>query len=222
MGKGLTSIKTYLETGLYAGTLIKGVVSKPEPASLICRNMYCRPRTNEQVTVEEQKRFSVVTGIQIPFWTRGILLIALATLTSCTRAIRSGALIDRYSRAACIPVKFGPGISPPTRAWNYTLKTRDGVAVHVSGAEMPGGRIDVRYASDGKSEVAADAGDYIYPADVRLDAATDRLYIRASGVPAHPFGGAQTWLFEYDLKNQRQTGKARVDPSVLPEECPTK
>lgn len=183
--------------------------------------MYCRSRNGEQVRVEEQQRFSAIAVIQIPFWTSGILLIALAALTSCTRTIRSGALIDRYSRAACIPVKFGPGISPPTRAWDYTLKTRDGIAIHISGVEMPGGRVDVRYGSDGKSEVAADAGDYIYPADVRLDTATDRLYIRASGITA-AFGGAQTWLFEYDLKNRRQTGKARVDPTVLPEECPTK
>jgi hypothetical protein len=130
-------------------------------------------------------------------------------------------LIDGYSRAECVPVKFGPGISPPTRAWDYTLKTQDGVAVHVSGAERPGGRIDVKYGSDGKSEVAADAGDYIYPADVRFEASTEHLYIKASGIPA-AFGGAQTWLFEYDLRNRRQTGKDRVVPSVLPQECPTK
>ena len=119
------------------------------------------------------------------------------------------------------PCEIGPGISPPTRAWGYTLKTRDGVAVHISGAEMPGGRIDVRYMPGGKNEVAADAGDYIYPADVRLDAATDHLYIKASGVPA-VFGGPQTWLFEYDLNKRGQIGRARVDPGVLPPECPTK
>ena len=60
---------------------------------------------------------------------------------------------------------------------------------------------------------------YIYPADVRFDRANERLYIKATGVPA-AFGGPQTWLFEYDLKKRQQTGRARVDPSVLPQECP--
>ena len=116
-------------------------------------------------------------------------------------------------------MRFGPGISPPTRAWDYALKTRDGVAVHISGAQMPGGRINVRHTPDGKEAVAADAGDYIYPADVRFDRTSERLYIEASGVPA-AFGGHQTWLFEYDLRQRHQTGHARVDPNVLPQECP--
>jgi hypothetical protein len=116
-------------------------------------------------------------------------------------------------------VRFGPGISGPTRAWDYTLKTHEGMAVHVSGAEMPSGRIDVRYLSDRKEAVAADAGDYIYPADVRFNQTRERLYIKASGMPA-AFGGPQTWLFEYDLRQRHQTGHARVDPSVLPQECP--
>lgn len=147
-----------------------------------------------------------------------IALLAVAAVAGCSRTIRSGALIDQYNRAECVPVRFGPGISPPTRAWDSTLNTRDGIAVHVSGAEMPGGRIDVKYLSDGEKAVAANAGDYIYPADVRFDPTSERLYIKASGVPAS-FGGSQTWLFEYNLRHRRQTGRARVDPSVLPQEC---
>lgn len=69
-----------------------------------------------------------------------------------------------------------------------------------------------------KEAVAADAGDYIYPADVRFESTSDRLYIKASGVPA-AFGGPETWLFEYDLRQRNQTGHAKVDPSVLPQEC---
>lgn len=117
-------------------------------------------------------------------------------------------------------MRFGPGIQPPTRAWDYMLKMRGGIDVHVSGAQMPGGRIDVRYTPDGKEDVAADAGDYIYPSDVRLDRAGERLYIKAHGAPA-AFGGPQTWLFEYDLRQRRRTGRVLVDPSVLPQECPT-
>jgi hypothetical protein len=116
-----------------------------------------------------------------------------------------------------VPVTFGTGT--PARTWEYTLETREGNSIQVYGRAGPGGRIDVRYLSDGKSYVAANAGDYIYPADVRVDRTSDHLYVRASGVPV-PFGGLQTWLFEYDLRNRRQTGRARVDPSVLPQECP--
>ena len=113
---------------------------------------------------------------------------------------------------------IGVGISPPTRAWDYTLKTHEGTAVHISGAQMPGGRIDLKYTQGGKETVAANAGDYIYPADVRFDRNSGRLYVKANGTAAS--GGSQTWLFEYDLNKQRRTGRSRVDPSVLPQECP--
>lgn len=84
---------------------------------------------------------------------------------------------------------------------------------------MPGGRVSLRYLSENKKEVvAADAGDYIYPADVRFNPISERLYVKASGIPA-AFGGPQTWIFEYDLRQQQQTGRAKVDPSVLPHEC---
>ncbi|MGH9642893.1 MAG: hypothetical protein ACRD3Q_10735, partial [Terriglobales bacterium] len=63
---------------------------------------------------------------------------------------------------------------------------------------MPGGRIDVRYMSNGKVVVAANPGDYVYPADVRFDSASQRLYIKASGL-ALPFGKPLTALYEYDL-----------------------
>jgi len=49
---------------------------------------------------------------------------------------------------------------------------------------MPGGRIDVKYLFDGSEIVAADAGDYIYPADVRLDSKSGTIFVKASGVPA--------------------------------------
>jgi hypothetical protein len=89
----------------------------------------------------------------------------------------------------------------------------------VAGAQLPGGRIDVKYTPDGQEQTAANAGDYIYPADVRFDQAAGLLYVKAKGAPA-AFGGPQTWLFEYDLRQRRQTGRVMVDPSVLPQECP--
>lgn len=148
-------------------------------------------------------------------------LIAFTIFAGCKQPIRSGAVITRYGHAEYIPVEFGPGITPPTRSWDYTMTTSKGLTVNVSGAAMPGGRIDVRYVSDGADIVAANAGDYIYPADVRLDGASDTLLMKASGVTA-ALDQPQTWLFEYDLNHRRQIAGFQVDPSVLPPECQIK
>ena len=125
-----------------------------------------------------------------------------------------------YARADCVPVKLEPANEPNrTRAWDYTLTLRDGGRVHVYGTQMPGGRIDLRYAVDGHEEIAAKSGDYIYPADVRFATGSDLVYVKTSGVRA-AFGERQTWLFEYDLRQRQQTKRVLVDPTVLPLECP--
>ena len=148
-----------------------------------------------------------------------VAFVLAVGLCACSGPIRKGAIIEKYTRADCVPVRFGPGITPPTRAWDHNLTLRGGGVVHISGAEMPGGQIDVRFQPDGSEQVAVDAGDYIYPSDVRVDASGDLLYVRASGYRA--FGGkAETWLFEYDMRQRRQHGRALVDKDVLPSQCP--
>ncbi len=99
------------------------------------------------------------------------------------------------------------------------LQTYEANRIQVYGRAVPGGRVDVKFLSDGKDEVVADAGDYIYPADVRFDHATGHLYVKAAGVTA-AFSNPQTWLFEYDLLQRRSVLRVRVDPNVLPSECP--
>src|SRR5215813_13094145 len=147
-------------------------------------------------------------------------LVAVAFLSGCAGIIRKGPLIDRYKAAQCVPVIYGRGITPPVRAWDTTVTTRAGVVAHVKGADMVFGRIVVKYASDGKVKVAVNGGDYIYPEDVRLDADTGRLYVKAGGIAV--LDGEQTWLFEYDLNKRRQTASDRVDENVLPQECQIK
>ena len=146
------------------------------------------------------------------------LLLSVALPTGCSRVIRSGPLITGYEVAECIPVHVGSGNAPPARSWDYSLATSSGQVIHISGAQMPGGRIDLQYQSDAADVVAADAGDYIYPADVRVDKAKSRLFVKASGVPA-AFGGPQVWLFEFDLAHRKQIDHARIDPAALPNEC---
>jgi hypothetical protein len=82
---------------------------------------------------------------------------------------------------------------------------------------MVGGRIVVRYQPDGPQVVAADAGDYVYPTDVRINEAKTVLVVKAMGLA----GGIrhETWLYEYDLDRRRRLSKVLVDPAVLPGEC---
>lgn len=111
-----------------------------------------------------------------------------------------------------------PGSTPRTRVWATSLTLTDGSKVTVSGSQMPGGRIDLHYSTSDQDSVAANAGDYVYPSDVRRDVQRDNLYVKASGLA----GGLshETWLFEYDLKGQRQIARQLVADDVLPAECP--
>ena len=108
---------------------------------------------------------------------------------------------------------------PLTRVWHAELTLSDGSKAIVNGAQMPGGRIDVRFLSNGQVLIAADAGDDIYPSDVRVDHQFDHLYVKASGFlatrPEH-----QTWLFDYDLRGRRAVARQRVADSGLPPDCP--
>ena len=148
---------------------------------------------------------------------KSFALLAVVSLVACDHIIRTGAIIDQYSRAECIPVTNGSGSL--ARTWNYTLQTYNANRIQVYGRAVPGGRVDVKFLSDEKDEVVADAGDYIFPADVRFDHATGYLYVKAAGVTA-AFSNPQTWLFEYDLLQRRSVLRVRVDPNVLPPECP--
>jgi len=83
---------------------------------------------------------------------------------------------------------------------------------------MPGGRITVRNVATGRESEAANAGDYVYPSDVRFNAQRSLLFVKASGLAAGI--SPETWLFEYDLVAQRMVERRRVVDSALPAECP--
>jgi len=131
-------------------------------------------------------------------------------------------IIERYKTATCISFSAKPSITPHTREWDTPLILRDGLRVIVSGADAAGGRIVVKYGYNDqindRVEVAADAGDYVYPSDVRLDVVNELLYVKASGFA----GGVarETILFEYDLRGRRLVRQQRVANDVLPPECP--
>jgi hypothetical protein len=136
---------------------------------------------------------------------------------SCAPAVRSGPIIEQYRAAQCVEPSIVAAISPPTRGWNADVTTAGGAEVNVRGAEMVGGLIVVRYQPDGPEVVAADAGDYVYPSDVRINKARTILVVKATGLA----GGIrhETWLYAFDLEGQRQLSRIPVDPTVLPAEC---
>jgi hypothetical protein len=60
----------------------------------------------------------------------------------------------------------------------------------------------------------------IVPADLRLDATADRIYLRAEGGP-WTGGPDVTVLFEYDLKTRKMLEKRQIEESArLPDLCP--
>lgn len=142
----------------------------------------------------------------------------LAVCTSCHRPVSKAPIIDEYRAAVCVPFSPISGVGPHTREWNTPLTLKNGERVIVRGTQSPGGRIELEYAQSGLKKVAADAGDYVYPSDVRLSKQNDFLYVKARGLA----GGLnlETWLFKYDPYNQRLVTKQLVTDEALPAECP--
>jgi hypothetical protein len=66
--------------------------------------------------------------------------------------------------------------------------------------------------------IAVQPTDYVYPDDIRYDAATGVLYVRASGVRA--MGGEETRVYEYDVGKRELRREYKVDPGRLPGLCP--
>jgi len=78
--------------------------------------------------------------------------------------------------------------------------------------------VSLSYPPARETLVAASAGDYVYPSDVRINLNTGRLYVKAQGL----MGGIwpATELFEYDLKARRFLQPADAAKAHLPTECP--
>ena len=149
----------------------------------------------------------------------GLVLATVLTNTpTCQRQVSKAQLIERYRTATCVPFAAKPDVRPHTREWNTPLALRDGSRVIVSGAEMAGGRIVLKDENSNRVEIAADARDYVYPSDVRVDSENDLLYVKATGLAGGIFH--ETVLFEYDLRAQHLVREQNVADHDLPAECP--
>jgi hypothetical protein len=147
------------------------------------------------------------------------LVVVGVNATTCGGSPKRDSLLIRaYRGATCVPPIIAPGVQPPSRQWDRPIDLRDGRRIFVLGLRAPSGAIALRYPGAAQPTVAADAGDYVYPSDVRWNRDLERLYVKAQGLEA--MGGERTVLFEYDLAAQRILGRENVEPSTLPPECP--
>ncbi|MGA2230801.1 MAG: hypothetical protein ABSH22_07870 [Tepidisphaeraceae bacterium] len=100
------------------------------------------------------------------------------------------------------------------RTWDQKLQLANGIQVRIEAMDCAGGNVTATYADDQKWLEVANAGDYVYPKEIRINPATERLFVLAEGV-AMPFGWHDTQLFEFDLRMRKQLGHADMDPAAV-------
>lgn len=88
-----------------------------------------------------------MNGDALPWPVLLTLLIWTLLMTGCTKPAQRGELLEKYSRADCIPVRLAAE-SPSTREWDHRIITRAAGAVTVRGAQGPSGRITAIFASE--------------------------------------------------------------------------
>jgi hypothetical protein len=167
------------------------------------------------VDIESTRAKLTVTHLE-----RAVFVAMICSAIACdptANPVSDAPIIKKYGVAACVPLSTSPRIAPDAREWNATLTLRSGTKVLIRGAQVPGGRVEAFYPDQNRNVVAADPGDYVYPADVRLDAQNGLLYVKAYGLA----GGVaeQTLLFEFDLHGQRIVERLQVRNGVLPVDC---
>jgi hypothetical protein len=131
--------------------------------------------------------------------------------------MRSGPLIDHFSRAACVPAGRVENVYPSGwLAWDYVVQTR--CHARIVGAQGSTGHIAVEYPPDPARHLVADFGEKSNPVEVRLDPDACRLYVKANGSPVLTDRVA-LWLLEYDLLRREEVQSAKVEPEAVPATC---
>jgi hypothetical protein len=128
--------------------------------------------------------------------------------------MKSGRLIDGFSRAACLPAQHVD--SNDLLKWDYVVRTR--CPVRIVGSQGSTGGVGVEYPSESARRFVANFGEKSNPVEVRLDASTCRLYVKANGSPLFT-DRPPLWLLEYDLLRREEVEEAKVDPMALPTTC---
>lgn len=150
---------------------------------------------------------------------RSIFVLWLAgTIEACASApMRSGALIDHFARAACVPAGRVKNVHPPIfLAWDYVVHTS--CHARIVGEQGSTGYVDVEYPPDPTRSVVADFGEKSNPVEVRLDPDACRLFVKANGSPLFT-DRPPLWLLEYDLLRRKEVQSAKVEPEAVPAAC---
>ena len=141
----------------------------------------------------------------------------LVAITSCAHHVvpmRSGALIDQYARAACVPARRAGPDAPPE--WDQVVQGHRCQA-RIVGRVASTGFVGVE--PDKAPGWSASYGEKSNPQDVRFDPGSCRLYVRSYGTPLF-VERVHTWLVEYDLEKRQEVQRAVVEQQVLPALCP--
>lgn len=143
------------------------------------------------------------------------ILGLVAVLGACaTTPVKSGAIIDGFSRAACVPTRSTD--SNHRLAWDHVLQAP--CAARIVGAQASTGSIAVEYPRDGARSVVGSFGEKSNPKEVRVDLKSCRLYVKAGGSPIF-VDRPPMWLLEYDLLRRKEVQSVIVEPSAVPEMC---
>jgi hypothetical protein len=151
--------------------------------------------------------------------TRALTTVGLSAMFAACASVpvRSGPLIDDFSRSPCIRPGRVENVYPPGwLAWDYVLQTR--CHARVVGAQGSTGSISVEYLPDTTRHLVAGFGEKSNPVEVRVDPTACRLYVKANGSPMFTDRPA-LWLLEYDLLRRREVQSVKVEPEALPATC---
>jgi hypothetical protein len=155
--------------------------------------------------------------------TRIVVLLGAAALASAL-AVRHGgrargreraSLLARYEHAPClVPHRAPVNIE---RSWNEPVRLSDGSFVRLDALYAVSGRVEATFHN--ATLVIINPGDYIYPIDLRVDAARDLLYVKCVGSA----GGftPETWLYEYDLARRELIHRVLLEDRTQIPLCPT-
>ena len=113
----------------------------------------------------------------------GILFLA-AGLSSCGGVQRNKAYwatLRTYEGLSSQPTSEDPEKKSP-RSWKIDVKLADGTGITITATAWIGSDIWLKYSDEAEPRVAYTYGDYIYPADIRID--NNIMYAKVDGLAA--------------------------------------
>lgn len=122
-------------------------------------------------------------------------------------------LIAAYKSAQLVPtIPQDKTVRPEPPKWKHALNIPGLPPILIEAYGFVGGKVVATY-NDGTRYLVANPGDYVYPTEIRVDSATNKLYVFADGLAAGIWRASR--IYEFDLVARRQTNKAEINPDML-------